>query len=144
MRSQVHDPIRQLLLGEPGARPQPRFPDARADDVFLCAVDSLRGAFHNRWQYAHSLAVAVRKRKQLLGSPSRLDESTLPLRQGCPVCRVYGGFIACAGRHGAILSAFARSTSVLVAIRRVHTQQRAVMCPRQIRVKTARLPGFDP
>ena len=42
VRSQVHDPIRQLLLGEPGARPQPRTADARADDVFSCAVDSLR------------------------------------------------------------------------------------------------------
>jgi len=42
VRSQVHDPIRQLLLGEPGARPQPRVTDARADDVVLCALNSLR------------------------------------------------------------------------------------------------------
>ena len=34
VRSQVYNPICQLLLGEPGARPQPRLADTRADDVF--------------------------------------------------------------------------------------------------------------
>ena len=31
--SQVQNPIRQLLLGKPGVRPQPRLADTRADDV---------------------------------------------------------------------------------------------------------------
>lgn len=41
VRSQVYDAIRQLLLGEPGARLEPCLADTRADDVFSFAVDSL-------------------------------------------------------------------------------------------------------
>lgn len=47
VRSQFHDPIRQLLLGEPGARTQSCLADARADDVLTGWLKRLRGGLHN-------------------------------------------------------------------------------------------------
>ena len=84
VHSQLHDPIRQLLLGEARTRPQSRLADARADDVLAGGLKRLIGDFHNERNYAQTVAAIVRKREQLLSIEVRCGDDMLPLT-GKPV-----------------------------------------------------------
>ena len=80
--SQVQDPIRQLLLGEPGARPQPRLADTRADDVLSCTLNSLRCGFHSRRPVCTLAGRCCSQAETAFGKMSGLSG----------LCRVYVGF----------------------------------------------------